>query len=104
MSWLDALRNIKTECDSDIEWNIKNNGSQILNQTNFAMDVNQVQALIVTAVSEALAQQEQRFQTQLNAMNERVNNLSIEVPQAEPYKTNFVDPQINCNIPLDIIP
>lgn len=40
----------------------------------------------MTLVSEALKRQEQRIQAQLNAMNERLNNLSIEARQVQPYK------------------
>jgi len=65
------------------------------------MDANQVQAIIESAVGEA--QQEQRSQTQPNAMSARVNSLCIETQQVEPYQKISVNPQISCNIPWDII-
>lgn len=67
------------------------------------MDANQVQALIQNAVSQALAQQEERFQSQLNAVTIELNSLRVQAPQVESFKRIVVQPDVRCDIPLDII-
>ncbi|KAH8416940.1 hypothetical protein KR222_005724, partial [Zaprionus bogoriensis] len=67
------------------------------------MDVNQIQALIAAAVSQALAQQEASFQIRINEMQSQISSLRIETPQVEAYKRIEIHPEIMCDIPLDIV-
>ncbi|KRF82048.1 uncharacterized protein Dvir_GJ26885, isoform B [Drosophila virilis] len=72
MSWLEAMKNINAECDSeqtdpaenDYQVNIDFSNSHTQSEIN----VHQVQELVQNAVGQALAQQERIFQAQLIEM------------------------------------
>ena len=82
MSWAGAYREIKIEYDSEDNWEPDSiNDCQTQAPINLAMDANHVQALIANAVSQALAQQEENFQSRFNAMQDQIKNLSVETPQ-----------------------
>lgn len=98
MSFPGPYRPVKVEYDSENSWD-SNQDTQGVNLTTNDMDVNQVQALIESA----LAQKDGRFQAQLNTMNKHLQRISIEVPQVITYERITANPAIACDLSLDII-
>lgn len=108
MSWACTYRDIKVEYESEDSWE-EELASPIEDQPlasppiNSIMDPVQIQALVENAVRQALAQQQSQFQTQINSLAARVQSLQVEAPQIITYEKVTVNPEVRCDLPLDII-
>lgn len=111
MSW--QYREVKVEYNSEKEDNDQDSdesdqiGYRPRENNQSEMEAANLKALIEGAVNSALVQQERRlkdeFRAEIAAVRNQVETLRVEAPQVERYERVTCDPNIKCEVKLDIV-